>query len=105
MKKILISVSVALLAISCVKQPNPGSQEMTPALESMTFNACAEDITKTSLGSDGASVMWNKGDKVRVFDGSNINSETGNDSGQLFTAQASGSSVLISGSADPASEE
>lgn len=105
MKKILISVSVALLAISCVKQPNPGSQDVVTVLEPMAFNACAEDMTKTSLGSDGASVMWNKGDKVRVFDGSNINSETGNDSGQLFTAQASGSSVVISGSADPASEE
>lgn len=105
MKKILISISIAVLAISCVKQPNPGSQEAAPALEPMSFNACAEDMTKTSLGSDGASVMWNKGDKVRVFDGSNINSETGNDSGQVFTAQASGSSVVISGSADPASEE
>ena len=77
MKKILISISIALLAISCVKQPNPGSQEAAPALEPMSFNACAEDMTKTSLGSDGASVMWNKGDKVRVFDGSNHHEKYG----------------------------
>ena len=103
MKKTLFYISLAVLAMSCVKEQNPGAQDTQKNLVSMEFNAFTEDVTKTSLAADGASVEWIEGDEVLVFDGSNVDETT--DKGVKFTAQSSGSSVVISGDADPAAAE
>ena len=42
---------------------------------------------------------------MAVFDGSNINAENGNDEGVRFQAQSEGTSVVISGEANPAAAE
>ena len=106
MKKTLFYISLAVMAISCVKEQNPG-QDIQKELVPMEFNAITEaaqdEISKTSLAADGASVEWIAGDKVLIFDGSNVDGET--DKGVLFQAQSSGAKVVISGEADPAAEE
>ena len=103
MKKTLFYISLAVLAMSCVKEQTPGAQDTQKNLVSMEFNAFTEDVTKTSLAADGASVEWIEGDEVLVFDGSNVDETT--DKGVKFTAQSSGSSVVISGAADPVAAE
>lgn len=106
MKKTLFYISLAVMAISCVKEQNPG-QDIQKELVPMEFNAITEaaqdEISKTSLAADGASVEWIAGDKVMIFDGSNVDGDT--DKGVLFQAQSSGAKVVISGEADPAAEE
>lgn len=103
MKKTLFYISLAVLAMSCVKEQTPGAQDTQKNLESMEFNALTEGVTKTALAADGSSVEWIEGDEVLIFDGSNVDGET--DKGVKFTAQSSGSSVVISGAADPAAAE
>ena len=106
MKKTLFYISLAVLAISCVKEQNPG-QNTRKELVPMEFNAMTEgalDDTRTSLAADGASVKWIKGDKVLIFDDSNV-ADDGTDNGVVFTAQSSGAKVVISGEADPAAAE
>ena len=106
MKKTLFYISLAVMAISCVKEQNPG-QDIQKELVPMEFNAITEaaqdEISKTSLAADGASVEWIAGDEVMIFDGSNVDGDT--DKGVLFQAQSSGAKVVISGAADPAAEE
>ena len=103
MKKTLFYISLAVLAISCVKEQTPASQNAPKNLEPMEFNAVTEGVTTTALAADGSSVEWIEGDEVLIFDGSNVDGET--DKGVKFTAQSSGASVVISGSADPAAAE
>ena len=105
MKKTLFYISLAVLAISCVKEQNPGTKNTQKILEPMEFNALTEGVTKTALAADGSSVEWIEGDEVLIFDGSNLNDEGTTDNGVTFTAQSSGASVVISGSADPAAAE
>lgn len=103
MKKTIFYLALAAVAaVSCVKEQNPGAQAPEKTLAPMEFLACAEK-TKTALADDGMSVEWIKGDKVAIFDGSNINE--GADLGQSFKAQSSGAAVLLAGEADPAAEE
>lgn len=99
MKKTIFYLSIAALAVSCVKEQNPGAQAPEKTLAPMEFLACAEQ-TKTILAEDGESVEWIEGDQVAVFDSSNMNGET--DEGQRFYARSSGPEALISGEADPA---
>lgn len=103
MKKSILFLSLAVMALSCAKEQNPGVQ--IPEKTSMKFTAVAEEVTKTALDQDGASVKWLAGDQVAVFDGSNINAENGNDEGVRFQAQSEGTSVVISGEANPAAAE
>ena len=102
MKKTIFYLSLAVLAVSCVKEQNPGAQAPEKTLAPMEFLACAEQ-TKTILAEDGMSVEWIEGDQIAVFDGSNMNGEA--DEGQKFYARSSGSEALISGEADPAVAE
>lgn len=102
MKKTIFYLSLAVLAVSCVKEQNPDVQAPEKTLAPMEFLACAEQ-TKTALAEDGMSVEWIEGDQVAVFDGSNINGEA--DEAQRFYARSSGPEALISGEADPAAEE
>lgn len=103
MKKTLFYISLAFLATACMKEQNPDTATPQKPLVPMEFNALTENATKTALADDGCSVEWLEGDEVLVFDGSNVDGET--DKGVKFTAQSSGASVVISGSADPAAAE
>ena len=102
MKKTIFYLSIAALAVSCVKEQNPDVQVPEKTLAPMEFLACAEQ-TKTILAEDGESVEWIEDDQVAVFDGSNMNGEA--DEGQRFYARSSGPEALISGEADPAVDE
>ena len=102
MKKTIFYLSLAVLAVSCVKEQNPDAQAPEKTLAPMEFLACAEQ-TKTILAEDGESVEWIEDDQVAVFDGSNMNGEA--DEGQRFYARSSGPEALISGEADPAVDE
>ena len=102
MKKTIFYLALAALAVSCVKEQNPGAQAPEKTLAPMEFLACAEQ-TKTALAEDGMSVEWIKDDQVAIFDGSNMNGDA--DEGQRFKAQSSGAAVLLAGEADPAAVE
>lgn len=90
MKKSILYLSLAVLAVSCAKEINPGTPEQN--LAPMQFDISVE-ATKTSLASDGKSVNWIEGDKVAIFDGGTGAKE--------FTVQSSGAASSLSGSADP----
>ena len=108
MKKTIFYLSLAVMAMSCVKEQNPGALAPEKTLSHMEFTATVEVATKTALDQideAGATVKWLEGDQVAVFDGSNINAENGNDEGLRFQAQSEGSSVVISGEADAAAAE
>ena len=108
MKKTIFYLSLAVMAMSCVKEQNPGTAAPEKTLSHMEFTATVEVATKTALDQideAGATVKWLEGDQVAVFDGSNINAENGNDEGLRFQAQSEGSSVVISGEADAAAAE
>ena len=68
MKKTIFYLSLALMAMSCVKENAPVTNESEAQLVPMEFVTSVE-ATKTSLAEDGQSVLWVKGDKVAVFDG------------------------------------
>ena len=103
MKKTIFYLALAaVVAVSCVKEQNPGVEAPEKTLVPMEFLACAEK-TKTALADDGMSVEWIEGDQVAIFDGSNKNGDA--DEGQRFKAQSSGAAVLLAGDADPAAQE
>ena len=72
MKKTIFYLSIAVLAVSCVKEQNPGVEAPEKTLAPMEFVALSE-MTKTVLAEDGMSVEWIEGDQVAIFDGSNMN--------------------------------
>ena len=86
MKKSIFCLSLAVFAVSCAKEINPGASEQN--LAPMQFEISVE-ATKTALASDGKSVNWIDGDKVAIFDGGTTAKE--------FTVTGS----TLSGSADP----
>ena len=90
MRKSIFCLSLAVLAVSCAKEINPGASEQN--LAPMQFEISVE-ATRTALASDGKSVNWIDGDKVAIFDGGA--------SGKEFTVQSSGAGSTLSGSADP----
>lgn len=94
MKKSIFYLSLAVIAVSCAKEINPGASEQN--LAPMQFEISVE-ATKTALASDGKSVAWIEGDKVAIFDDG--------DSAKEFTVQSSGVGSTLSGSADPESSE
>lgn len=67
MKKIFAftMAALALLAISCNKEPAPGTIE-SPASISKVFQVDAPDVTKTAL-SGATSVVWSEGDQITVI--------------------------------------
>ena len=70
MKKTIFYLALAAVAVSCVKEQNPGVEAPEKTLVPMEFVACSE-MTKTTLAEDGMSVEWIEGDEVAIFDGSN----------------------------------
>ena len=78
MRKSIFCLSLAVLAVSCAKEINPGASEQN--LAPMQFEISVE-ATRTALASDGKSVNWIDGDKVAIFDGGA--------SGKEFTVQSS----------------
>lgn len=95
MKKTIFYLALAILATSCVKENAPVTNESEAQLVPMEFVTSVED-TKTYLDEDGQSVLWIKGDKVAVFDGTSEK--------KTFEAQESGAEVTLKGEAATADE-
>ena len=95
MKKTIFYLSLAVLAMSCVKENNPESNAPETRLVAMEFETTVE-ATKTSLGEDGMSVLWNQGDEVAVFDGTAEKKK--------FVAQSAGAVTTLVGEAAAADE-
>lgn len=95
MKKTLFYISLAVMAISCVKENVPVANESEVELFPMAFETTVE-ATKTTLAEDGKTVLWKQGDEVAVFDGT--------DEKKTFTADKAGASVTLSGKAAAADE-
>ena len=95
MKKTIFYLALAILATSCVKENAPVTNESEVELHPMEFVTSVED-TKTYLDEDGQSVLWIKGDKVAVFDGTSEK--------KTFEAQESGAEVTLKGEAATADE-
>ena len=95
MKKTIFYLALAILATSCVKENAPVTNESEVELLPMEFVTSVED-TKTYLDEDGQSVLWIKGDKVAVFDGTSEK--------KTFEAQESGAEVTLKGEAATADE-
>lgn len=95
MKKTIFYLSLALMAMSCVKENTPVSNESEVELLPMEFVTSAE-ATKTSLAEDGQSVLWVKGDKVAVFDGTSEK--------KIFETEEAGAVVTFKGEAAAADE-
>ena len=95
MKKTIFYLSLAVMAISCVKENAPVANESEVELFPMAFETTVE-ATKTTLAEDGKTVLWKQGDAVAVFDGT--------DEKKTFTADKAGASVTLSGKAAAADE-
>lgn len=95
MKKTIFYLSLALMAMSCVKENAPVTNESEAQLVPMEFVTSVE-ATKTSLAEDGKTVLWKKGDEVAIFDGSAEKKK--------FVAQEAGETTVLSGEAEPAAE-
>ena len=95
MKKTLFYISLAVMAISCVKENAPVANESEVELFPMAFETTVE-ATKTTLAEDGKTVLWKQGDQVAVFDGT--------DTKKTFTAKSAGASVTLEGEAAAADE-
>ena len=73
--KLAAALVAGLLAVGCTVEPvpeeTPAPEETQPALDLMTFTATLEqDASKTAL--DGAMhVVWNDGDRIRIFNAAN----------------------------------
>ncbi|MBE6216211.1 MAG: hypothetical protein E7123_08305 [Bacteroidales bacterium] len=80
MMKYFAAAVVAIVAVSCVKEMENGVPQETRKMVDVTFgvNISDADITKTSLGveNDLPAVLWSEGDKVAVWDGTQINEFT-----------------------------
>ena len=95
MKKTIFYLSLALMAMSCVKENAPVTNESEAQLVPMEFVTSVE-ATKTVLAEDGQSVLWIKGDKVAVFDGTSEK--------KTFEAETAGAVVTLKGDAAAADE-
>lgn len=83
MKKMIKYIAVAFAAIvtvSCVNEMENGGSVQNARMVDVTFGVNIDDvdITKTSLGveNDHPAVLWTRGDKVAVWDGTQINEFT-----------------------------
>ena len=80
MMKYITAAFVAIVAVSCVEEMETGVPQGAKKMVDVTFgvNIADEDITRTSLGveNDAPAVLWTKGDKVAVWDGTQINEFT-----------------------------
>ena len=95
MKKTIFYLSLAVMAMSCMKENNPVENAPEVELFPMAFETTVE-ATKTTLGEDGKTVLWKKGDEVAVFDGTDVK--------KTFTADNAGASVTLSGEAAASDE-
>ena len=95
MKKNIFYLSLAVLAISCVKENIPQESATPIQLVPMEFETTVE-ATKTSLADDGMSVLWKQADEVAVFDGT--------DEKKKFVALEAGAVTTLSGEAAAADE-
>ena len=95
MKKTIFYLSLAVMAMSCVKENAPVANESEVELLPMEFVTTVE-ATKTTLHEDGKTVLWKQGDEVAVFDGTETKKK--------FTADKAGASVTLSGEAAAADE-
>lgn len=95
MKKTIFYLSLALMAMSCVKENAPVTNESEAQLVPMEFVTSVE-ATKTYLDEDGQTVLWIKGDKVAVFDGTSEK--------KTFEAETAGAVVTLKGEAATADE-
>ena len=90
--KSFIMITAAIAAISCTKEINPETVSGSVNLQPMKFQASsAEEIATTKAALDGKSIVWNSGDAISIFDGTNNN---------RFETSGSGSSVVFEGEAD-----
>lgn len=83
MKKMMEYIAVAIAAIvtvSCVNEMENGGSVQNARMVDVTFGVNIDDvdITKTSLGVENElpAVLWTTGDKVAVWDGTQINEFT-----------------------------
>lgn len=95
MKKTIFYLSLAVMAMSCMKENNPVENAPEVELFPMAFETTVE-ATKTTLAEDGKTVLWKQGDQVAVFDGT--------DTKKTFTAKSAGASVTLEGEAAAADE-
>ena len=95
MKKTIFYLSMAVLAMSCVKENNPEGNAPEAQLVPMEFETTVE-TTKTALGEDGKTVLWKQGDEVAVFDGTAEKKK--------FVAQSEGAVTTLAGEAAAAEE-
>ena len=65
MKKIFISLAAIAALVSCVEEKGLEPQPQQPVGNQVTIKAVAAE-TKTALGQDGTSVLWEKDDQIKV---------------------------------------
>lgn len=95
MKLALLAVA-AMVAASCVKETAPEAQDQTQNQPSGEVNYVQMEFTvniptKTTLGEDGKTVIWKKGDAISVFD----NSTTATAHNNKFTVVEGGASTAV----------
>ena len=65
MKKIFISLAAIAAIVSCVEEKGLEPQPQQPVGNQVTIKAVAAE-TKTALGQDGTSVLWEEDDQIKV---------------------------------------
>ena len=103
MKFMLFAVA-AMAAASCVKETAPEGQD-NPASEvnyvQMEFTV--DTKTKTAIAEDGATVLWNKGDKICVFDNS-ATAATNNNQFEINSGVGTSTAVITGSVPEDATE-
>ena len=76
MKKIYILIAMALTLAACQKEMKMQDEALATDVKKvqMTFQAVGEATTKAHI--DGNSILWDAGDKIAIFDGSEFNEFT-----------------------------
>lgn len=93
-RNVLLGAALVILSAACqneIENPNNKPESSDVKLIPVTFSAKSEE-TKTTLGEDCHSIVWEEGDQICVLDDSELC-----DNYEAFTATAGGSSAGFNG--------
>ncbi len=95
----LLAVSTFFL-VGCSREPSSSTPEENLFKGSLVKKTFQVSCVKTSLGSDGQSVIWSATDKIRIFDETSTCA-----SYEAFTTSGAGASTSITGFVDASASD
>ena len=66
-KQLYNAILISGLLAGCAKEQTPAPGQNAPVGTPVTITAAVDADTRSSLGDDGRSVIWSKGDKIAIY--------------------------------------